>query len=86
MKVSLLNNNYFRINTNAQNFFQSPRRFLIFNNGNNLNNLNNYHSNSDSMFGDEDEDNLNEHFYPFQLGSNMEEVCDNLGYIINVEK
>ena len=77
------NINYFRINTNAQNFFQSPRRFLIFNNGNNLNN---YHSNSDSMFGDEDEDNLNERFYPFQLGSNMEEVCDNLGYIINLEK
>ena len=75
------NNNLFRINQNAQ--FQSPRRFLIFNNGNNLNN---YHSNSDSMFGDEDEDNLNEHFYPFQLGSNMEEVCDNLGYIINLEK
>jgi hypothetical protein len=38
------------------------------------------------MFGDEGEDNINEHFYPFQLGLNMEEIYDNLNYIINVEK
>ena len=80
------NNNYFRINQNAQKFFQSQRRFLIFKNKNNLNNLNIYHNNSDSMFVDEEEDNFNEHFYPFQLGSNMEEICCNLSYIINVEK
>ena len=41
----------------------------------------------ESNFEDEDEENENLNYeYQMQLGTNIDEVYDNLGYIFNIEK
>jgi hypothetical protein len=44
-------------------------------------------NNLESNFEDEDEENDNFNYeYQMQLGTNIDEVYDNLGYIFNIEK
>ena len=44
-------------------------------------------NNLESNFEDEDEENENLNYeYQMQLGTNIDEVYDNLGYIFNIEK
>ena len=72
-----INNNtlIFRLNSSRNEFIQFPFYYFHFNN------------NIESHFEDEEEENENFNFVnQMRIGTNIEEVYDNLGYILNTEK